>query len=105
MSRSLFDLEIFIRKPGEFDGWLLLSGLATLLQQLHPQARGLSLLILYSRLSIYAVLFIQPSSIIVFILISSWNASKKVGKMVVEKLTHARDSFTLASDHQEVLPP
>ena len=27
----------FCRKPGEMDGWLLLSGLSTLLQQLHPQ--------------------------------------------------------------------
>jgi len=49
------------KKPGEMDGWLLLSGLATFLQQLHPQ----------------------------------------VGKQLVEKLTQARDSFTLASDHQE----
>ena len=58
------------------DGWLLLSGLATLLQQLHPQVARLSLL-------------------------ESQN-DQKVGRQLVEKLIQARDSFTLASDHQEV---
>ena len=90
LSETVFDFELFVRKPGELDGWLLLSGLATLLQQLHPQVLCLCLQYFTHRF----ILLIPKSP---------WHGSSKVGKIVVEKLTHARDSFTLASDHQEVL--
>ena len=40
-----------------------------------------------------------------FLFFHLWMFFPQVGKQLVEKLIQARDSFTLASDHQEVKEP